>query len=561
MAEVPAAFAAELAKIRNNYLAHLPVELEKLSDLASRLVGGDADRLLLVELHHRLHKLVGSGGILGLRQLSDRARVLEQLAKSWLDGEQKHSDPGARQNFIESVASLSNNLADVEAADSVDVDVIEKKTTGQDRQAYIWLVERDVQLGQELVRVLAQFGYEVRYFTCFDDAEKTADKERPDILIIDELLSQEGISATDYVQSSPRLKSLDCPLLFISDVGSFHSRIQAARLGAQGYLLKPLDIPKLIDRLEHILGNQQLATYRILIVDDDVMLGEHYRLVLSAAGMKVNAVSNPEEVIEQIAAFRPELVLMDMHMPGYSGPELAMVIRQYDEWLGLPIVYLSAETNMDEQLRALGHGADDFLTKPISDSQLVAAVNVRAARSRQLSDLMSKDSLTGLLKHARIKDELEIEIARAHRSGEPLCVAMVDIDHFKKVNDTYGHAAGDRVIRAVAQLLRQRLRKSDILGRYGGEEFAILLPACDIDAALALMDAVRQQFAELHFYHEGGEFSCTLSTGIACSNHILDSNCETMLAASDEALYQAKGSGRNRVCVSMVQVDNRDKGE
>ena len=247
MAEVPAAFAAELAKIRKNYLAHLPAELEELSTLASRLDEGEADRPLLVELHHRLHKLVGSGGILGLSQLSDRARVLEQLAKSWLDGELKHTDPDARQNFIENVASLSDNLAGVEAADSVDVAVIEKKTTGQDREAYVWLVEKDVQLGQELVRVLAQFGYEVRHFTCFDDAEEAAVKEQPDILIIDELLSQEGISGTDYVQSSPRLKSLECPLLFISNAGSFHSRIQAARLGAQGFLLKPLDIPKLID--------------------------------------------------------------------------------------------------------------------------------------------------------------------------------------------------------------------------------------------------------------------------------------------------------------------------
>lgn len=221
------------------------------------------------------------------------------------------------------------------------------------------------------------------------------------------------------------------------------------------------------------------------------------------------------------------------------------MIRQYDEWVALPIVYLSAETDLDEQIRALGRGADDFLTKPISDAQLVAAVKVRAARSRQLGDLMSKDSLTGLLKHARIKEEVENELQRARRHDKPVCVVMTDIDHFKKVNDTYGHAAGDRVIKALAQLLKQRLRKTDAIGRYGGEEFAIVLPECAPDSAKATMDDIRQRFAALRFIQGEQEFSVTLSAGIA-SSEAGDSPGQ-LLVAADEALYQAKHGGRNQV--------------
>ncbi len=248
-----------------------------------------------------------------------------------------------------------------------------------------------------------------------------------------------------------------------------------------------------------------------------------------------------------MAEFHPDLVLMDIEMPNYIGSELAAVLRQYEGWVGLPIIYLSAETDVDEQIKAMGVGADDFLTKPISDARLVSAIKVRAARARQLSDLMSKDSLTGLLKHARIKEELEIELARARRSGKELCAVMIDLDHFKQMNDTYGHAVGDRVIRAVAHLLKQRLRKSDMIGRYGGEEFVAVLPECDIETAEKIMNDIRERFALLRFNHEGTEFGCTFSAGIACSTQFPPSG---LLVAADEAMYRAKRSGRNRVCAA-----------
>ena len=315
---------------------------------------------------------------------------------------------------------------------------------------------------------------------------------------------------------------------------------------------KPLDVAKLVDRLERMHDTVLATPHRVLIVDDDVELAEHYRLVLTANGMEVAVENHPEQVMERVATFRPELLLLDMYMPGYTGPELATVIRYRDDWLSLPIVYLSAETDFDKQIKALGHGADDFLTKPISDAQLLASVRVRVARSRQLADLMSKDSLTGLLKHARIKEEIDIELTRAQRSGKPVCVAMVDIDHFKSVNDAYGHAVGDRVLRAIAHLLRQRLRKSDGIGRYGGEEFAAVLPECNEAMAKAILEDVRERFAALRFRHEEQEFACTLSAGIACAIKGERVAGGELLVAADEALYAAKHGGRNQVHIGRI---------
>jgi len=239
---------------------------------------------------------------------------------------------------------------------------------------------------------------------------------------------------------------------------------------------------------------------------------------------------------------------MDVHMPDYDGPDLASVVRQYDEWSSLPIVFLSAEMDLGKQVDALSHGADDFLTKPILAAQLVASIRVRVARSRTLSALLNKDSLTGLLKHASIKSAAINEISRGYRQNYSVVVAMVDIDHFKSVNDTYGHATGDVVIASVATLLRQRLRQTDMIGRYGGEEFLVVLPHCSAEDGRKRLEDIREYFSRLRFNQGDQEFACTLSSGMVCSLDASDQDRDRLLVLADEALYRAKRGGRNQVC-------------
>lgn len=541
--------AAELARLREAYVARLPLEVAELAELAAGLADLTQAAPRLEALHQRLHKLAGSGGTFGLDGLSREARVLEQTVQKWLAADFKAVDPAQRQRFADAVAALAVMPVRSGPVTCIGGESGAEPSVAHDtaRRVRVWLVEDDVPLGETLVRLLGQFGYEVRHFPRIDAAEAAARVERPDVLMMDVIFPEEGVNSTEVLLDRPALQAMGCPILFVSAYGDFQSRVRAARLGAEGFLMKPLDVPRLVDRLERMLDARDATSYRVLIVDDDVDLARHFKLVLGAAGMEVELLHQPEAVIESVSAFRPELVLMDMHMPGYSGPELATVIRHYDEWIGLPIVYLSAETDRDKQLQAMGRGADEFLTKPISDAQLVTAVRARAARSRQLSDLMSKDSLTGLLKHARIKETIALELTRARRSGKPLAVGMLDIDHFKSVNDTYGHAVGDRVIKALAHLLKQRLRKADGIGRYGGEEFVVILPECDIETARRVLDDIRVRFAALRFQHEDHEFAVTLSAGIACSAQRPAAGGDELLIAADEALYAAKHGGRNQV--------------
>lgn len=550
--------ASKLHKLTADYLQRLPAVLDEIATLADlKTVSKNlpATRQRLEKLHQLLHKLSGTSGTFGLYPLSQQAIALDKSVQNLLEAMDNETDEAHEQALLLAVSTLFDVFKQTKDRHSRSENTLAVKKVAiaspLKKRTHVWLVEDDAQLGQSLVQLLNQFDYETHLYTQAAIRIAPPPREpRPDILMMDVLLTDETIEYTTQLFSSPALQALDCPILIISSRDDFQSRARAARLGAACFMLKPLDVSLLVNRIEAMLAERFAAPYRILIIDDDADLANHFRLVLNAANMEVLVLSKPETLIDVISGFHPEMILMDMHMPGYSGPELATIIRHHTEWIGLPIVYLSAETDIAQQLQAMQRGADDFITKPISDAYLISAVKIRAARSRQLADLASKDSLTGLLKHALIKESLALELARAQRNRKPLSIAMIDIDLFKGVNDTYGHAVGDRVIVALAHLLKHRLRKTDIVGRYGGEEFVAILPECDFKTAVRLIDDIRERFSTLSFQHEEKEFSITLSAGIASDLLQPMANSNELLIAADEALYVAKHNGRNQVQVA-----------
>jgi diguanylate cyclase (GGDEF)-like protein len=238
-------------------------------------------------------------------------------------------------------------------------------------------------------------------------------------------------------------------------------------------------------------------------------------------------------------------LLIDVYMPEVSGPELATVIRQQSAYVGMPIVFLSGETDRSAQLAAMRGGGDDFLTKPITPEHLVSALTTRLERARTLRHQLTHDGLTGLLNHSTMTERLKTEVGRAFRCGTPLAVAMVDLDHFKQVNDTYGHTAGDRVLKNLARLLQQRLRRTDHIGRYGGEEFMLILVGADGQAGAHVLDELRERFAQINHVHDGTTWQSQFSAGVASFPEHND--IASLVKAADAALYAAKRAGRNRV--------------
>jgi diguanylate cyclase (GGDEF)-like protein len=210
----------------------------------------------------------------------------------------------------------------------------------------------------------------------------------------------------------------------------------------------------------------------------------------------------------------------------------------------LPIVYLSAESKVGMQVEALRLGGDQFLMKPFNPVLLAAVVKTRIERFRETRRSARNDGLTGLLNHTAAKSRLQAMAGQRAASGK-LTVAMVDIDYFKSINDTYGHPVGDQVIRGLAWLLKGRLRSIDLIGRYGGEEFIIALPDVDLTQARSVIDRIRSDFSALPHAYPGGALYATFSAGLAALP--LFNTAADLTEAADRALMEAKRHGRNRV--------------
>lgn len=434
-----------------------------------------------------------------------------------------------------------------------------------DRAAVIiYLLEDDSATAQHLCLTLATFGYQVQWFNQSRKLEQALLQHEPDLVIIDIQLPNESEDGLVFLQRMQDVRERPLPVFVLTSYDDFSHYLHAIRAGAIGYFVKPLNTSALESRLQRLLAQRQRDAFRVLIVDDDALLAEHYARVLRHAGLIAEILTQPQDIFTALQRLHPDVILVDVNMPGCTGPELAQVVRLQDEWLGVPIIYLSAETDSEKQLEVLVKAGDDFLTKPITDNALVVAIFARVQRARQLAEVMTRDSLTGLLQHAHIKERLASELQRSLRTEQPVAVVMLDIDHFKKVNDTYGHLCGDQVIKSLAALLQQQLRKTDFIGRYGGEEFLLVLPDCPLAQAYHVIEQLREAFAGYPFMvnhtspsaiSDQGQhaaintpFYATFSAGISMAAGSVD--VDMVIEQADQALYQAKANGRNQVLLA-----------
>jgi len=536
------ALQEQLAQLEQQFGERLQADLTDLATLAQDLQQTRATasrRLVMLSIRERLHRLAGAAGTFGFAKLGERARQLEQRADRWLDS----AKPGSRaaEAFARAVLQLAGETPGQERDGAAELPEHHEEPAPGCR---IYLMKADPVAGASMAVTLRNFGYLVSQWPNFAALQAAVADELPDALIV----SVQQDSDFDALAALQQGLEQPLPLLVIHDRADFASQLAAVRAGAQGFFVRPLDITQLENSLERCLDRQQGEPFRVLIVDDDAELAARYSLVLRNAQMQVQILTEPTRVLETMRSFNPEVLLLDVNMPDCSGPELAQMIRLHDEWLRVTIIYLSAETDTHRQMAALLKAGDDFITKPISDTALVAAVYSHAQRARSLSTALARDSLTGLLKHADIKEQLALEVQRTTRTGKPASVVMLDLDHFKQINDTYGHAAGDNVIRALANLLRQRLRRIDSLGRYGGEEFVAVLPECSALQARRIFDEIRVRFAALSFNAGDQEFCVTFSAGICETDG--HSPAGLLLERADQALYVAKHNGRNQVQIS-----------
>ena len=288
---------------------------------------------------------------------------------------------------------------------------------------------------------------------------------------------------------------------------------------------------------------------KALIVDDDPAVLRLISTIISTLGHEVSTAQDGREALDVILADCPDIVVSDWDMPRMDGVELCSRIRQENLPHYLYVILLTAKSSPVDMVRGLDAGADDFLSKPIQVAVLKARVRagVRMLEmERQLLRLSQHDPLTGAINRRHFSESLHVEWKRSVRNGRPLSCAMLDLDFFKKVNDTHGHSVGDTALQLAAGVLLDSQRTTDVVGRYGGEEFCVLLPETDEKGAAIWAERVRQAIADLSIPVGDQSFQITTSIGIAERIDLAD-NAESVVDAADQALRVAKETGRDRV--------------
>lgn len=339
-----------------------------------------------------------------------------------------------------------------------------------------------------------------------------------------------------------------CPvsqLFYVGVTRSLDSMVALMRAGIDFTVQSDEKMAALLSRILDMVQIREQERYRVLIVEDSKVAVAQIRKALTNHGIDTHAISAPTKILDAMDQYQPDLVLMDMHMPTCNGVEATRVLRQLPNYQAMPIVYLSGETSVGLQVEALRLGGDQFITKPFNPVLLAAILKTTIERHHEMRRASRHDGLTGLLNHTAAKTELDAWISSG---ATGVCVAMIDIDRFKAINDTYGHPVGDQVIRSLGWLLKGRLRVTDIVGRYGGEEFIVAARETKVEEMRAVLERIRTAFATLPHAHPGGVLRGTFSAGLAAQADF--ANTTALIAAADDALLRAKREGRNKLLLA-----------
>ena len=287
----------------------------------------------------------------------------------------------------------------------------------------------------------------------------------------------------------------------------------------------------------------------VMIIEDHPDQRELLEIVLQKEGYRVITAANGVEALDRLAKEPVRVILSDVMMPKMDGFELMRKIRSNPEFKNVYIILITARIQERDRVQGLDLGADDYITKPFSFSELLARVRVGARVVQYQQHLEHQaliDSLTSLFNRRAFERKMEEEFERAMRYHHALSLMILDVDDFKKVNDTYGHHWGDQVLKKIAEHLRTKTRRSDYPSRYGGEEFVLILPETDVENALRVDSKVRSEIKATTFDSKGRAFSVTVSTGLSSTCNKEYSNWQQMLEDADQALYLAKNRGKDR---------------
>lgn len=522
---------ALLVELRVRFRESTACRLQEMRELLDALERNRADWEAVQKLARHFHALAGLGATYGYPRVSELGDEGEGSILPITRLGAVPPEPTVAR-WRELVAAAGAEVAEERPLAMLPASVKASRSTFD-----VLIVEDDAELAPLLAHALEEEGLVTRVCATRHEALAAMEEKRPDALIVDILLPDgSGYDVLDAMRARKGCESSGA--IVISAPQNFGDKVRALRYGADAFASKPLDLHALVRRVLAFRARKEQPPQRILAVEDDPTQILLLKRVLGDAGYEVAVCSDPASFEDLLFEFCPDLLLMDVHLAGeeMSGYDLVRYVRQSERFAGIPVIFVTSDAERQTVLESTASGGDGLVTKPVDWRVLLAQVGSRVQRALQMRELADRDALTGLLTRGAFEMRAR-QHAAAHAPG---ALALLDIDRFKEVNDHFGHLAGDRVLATLGTLLRRRLRPSDIAGRYGGEEFALVLDGVSVSAAVTIIDRLLEEFAAVE---HGTTGKVTFSAGVAS----FDDSYDAAFRRADAALYEAKRSGRAKV--------------
>jgi diguanylate cyclase (GGDEF)-like protein len=521
-----------MAELRREYLLEAPARLAELRKDLQALRAGEADATQ--SLASRFHRLGGSGGSYGYPEISEIAKG----AESYL----RQADLPDPEIVADHLSELVDRLATVFDAAGREIGLPSGGTTEFGWRALV--IGPDSQFRKEVTSGLNEQGFLTRTDVETGEPREVKLTERPDLVVlIDETGRPDPFGTASAWSSAGPVRPRSIVLIGRTvEV----DRVRALACGIDA-IIPPDRAVVDLSSYAKTLARIGSPPPRVLLVEEDPVQAEQIVKWLEQANARVTHCADGDAAREALIRESPDLILADTRLPRLDGLSLARLVRQ-DSRFGLtPIIFITSQDTVADQIEAISAGADHFLSEPVDRELLTHLVINRAERGRRLREMVHRDGLTGLLNHATLMAELEHTVEFARRHGESFAFLMIDVDHFKRINDRYGHLAGDQVLLHIARVFQTTARASDLIGRYGGEEFGVVLRRTDSAGAAVLSQKLRHALQTQPAQLPTGEtIPVKVCMGIATYPADAESAGE-LVHLADVALYRAKSGGRDRV--------------
>lgn len=526
-----AAAEADLAALWERFRPINIARLTVLEDAVSALIKDALSSELRAQAAAEAHKLVASCGSFGHREASRIARQLELL----LQGESDLERPDLLR-ISRGVTSLRERLENPMPAAT---------GGGGAKQPLLLIIDADQNVTLPLLMECAARGIQAVIANTDEEIEASLELRLPDVVLFDPQ-SASGLREGSHSLLAD-LATREVPVLIFTKQDTFEDRVQASRLGARGFLRKPMTTSEVVQSIHELLERLRQDDYKVICVDDDPEILSSLRDLLDNKGIRLTTVVDPLAFWDELESSLPDLIILDMNMPHLTGVELCRVVRSEPRWSELPILFLTSNTDSATVQRIFASGADDYITKPLLGPELVARVFHRLERTRLQRQMAEKDPLTGTGNRRKYNQVMNHYIHLAERNKQPLSLAILDLDRLKSINDSHGHSVGDAALQRLGAMMIETFRSEDVVARWGGDEFVIGMYGMKRDDAAQRIRTLLENLQRERFQvPDGPRIQISFSAGIAqYPDEGLTAHALYLVA--DRALYEAKSAGKSQV--------------